>query len=127
MERRVFTAIILSFLVLYMYQALVRPTPPPQSARPAGSAPQTSPPAAPAATAPAAPVTQSRPPAEAPEPEPQALVSEPSEREITIDTATVQAVLTNRGGRVLHWRLKEYRDSRGQPVDLVPSDLPAGE
>ena len=53
--------------------------------------------------------------------EPQALVSETSEREITVDTATVQAVLTNRGGRLLHWRLKDYRDNRGEPVDLVPS------
>ena len=38
-----------------------------------------------------------------------------------------QAVLTNRGGRLLHWRLKDYRDNRGEPVDLVPIGLPASE
>ena len=52
-----------------------------------------------------------------------ALTSEPSEREIVVETATVQAVLSNRGGRMLHWRLKEYRDGAGQPVDLVPVGL----
>jgi len=69
-----------------------------------------------------------QPSAAAPEPaapEPQALVSDKSEREITVDTTTVQAIFTNRGARLLHWRLKMYRDDRGQPVDLVPSGLPA--
>jgi len=54
-------------------------------------------------------------------------VSEPSEREITVDTASVQAVITNRGGRLVHWRLKDYRDSHGEPVDLVPAGLPPTE
>src|SRR5207247_1316789 len=31
------------------------------------------------------------------------------------------------GGRLLHWRLKAYRDASGQPVDLVPSSLPSVE
>ena len=53
------------------------------------------------------------------------VVGEPAEREIVVDTATTEATLTNRGGRILHWRLKEYRDSQGEPLDLVPSALPA--
>ena len=35
-----------------------------------------------------------------------------------------RSCFTNRGGRVLHWRLKDYRDDHGRPVDLVPSGLP---
>ena len=58
---------------------------------------------------------------------PATLTSEPSEREIVVDTATVQAVFSNRGGRIVRWRLKEYLDSQGNPVDLVPSGLPAQE
>jgi len=54
-------------------------------------------------------------------------VTDASEREITVETAKVTAVFTNRGARLLHWRLKDYRDSRGEPVDLVPSGLPASE
>ena len=57
-------------------------------------------------------------------PEPAAQISEPSEREIVVETATSQVVLTNRGGRILHWRLKDYRDSAGALVDLVPSGVP---
>src|SRR5882672_314224 len=129
MERRVVIAVILTFLVLYAYQSLFVPPTPPQStaAKPATAnaeqTPESSPPGSPSessggqAAAPVIPET----------PQPKALVSEPSEREITVDTATVQAVLTNRGGRLVHWRLKEYRDREGHPVDLVPSGLPAGE
>ena len=66
------------------------------------------------------------PPSAAPSaPAPDAIITEPTEREIVVETATVQAVLTNRGGRILHWRLKDYRDGAGNPVDLVPSNVPA--
>ncbi len=130
MERRVFIAIVLSFLVLYYYQAYFAPPPRP-TAKPAASS-----------SAPAAPAeapsesTRSSPATSAPESspivsnasrEPQAVVSDTAERDITVETSTVTAVFTNRGGRLLHWRLKEYRDNRGEPVDLVPSGLPASE
>jgi YidC/Oxa1 family membrane protein insertase len=129
MERRVFIAIVLSFLVLYMYQAYFAPPPPPT--KPAASTAQsTAPsPAAAGSGATKAPASTQTGPAGAPPagPQPQALVTESSEREITVDTATVQAVLTNRGGRLLHWRLKQYRDAGGQPIDLVPAGLPPVE
>jgi YidC/Oxa1 family membrane protein insertase len=130
MERRVFIAIVLSFLVLYFYQTYFAPPPPP-SPKPAASS---SAPAAPV-QAPSNSTVPSAPPS-TPEPgaaissgsrEPQAVVSDTAEREITVETAKVTAVFTNRGGRLLHWRLKDYRDTRGEPVDLVPSGLPASE
>jgi YidC/Oxa1 family membrane protein insertase len=130
MERRVFIAIVLSFLVLYVYQTYFAPPPPP-SAKPAASS---SAPAAPAAT----PSNSIVPPASSSTPqsdaavssalrEPQAVVSDTAEREITVETGKVTAVFTNRGGRLLHWRLKEYQDNRGEPVDLVPGGLSASE
>jgi YidC/Oxa1 family membrane protein insertase len=130
MERRVFIAIVLSFLVLYFYQTYVAPPPP--SPKPAASS---SAPAAPAAAplsnnnAPSAPASTPQPTAAVPTgpPEPKAVVSDTAEHEITVETAKVTAVFTNRGGRLLHWRLKDYRDNRGEPVDLVPSGLPASE
>jgi YidC/Oxa1 family membrane protein insertase len=130
MERRVFIAIVLSFLVLYFYQTYFAPPPPP-SPKPAASS---STPAAPV-QAPSNSIVPSAPPS-TPEPgaaissgsrEPKAVVSDTAEREITVETAKVTAVFTNRGGRLLHWRLKDYRDTRGEPVDLVPSGLPASE
>jgi YidC/Oxa1 family membrane protein insertase len=121
MERRVLLAVFLSFLVLYGYQALFVPPPP---AQPDGGAPaavpQASDPAAPTAPAPA----EVTPPAVNAPPVAAVVVGDSSEREIVVETATTQATLTNRGGRILHWRLKAYRDSAGEPVDLVPSALP---
>src|SRR5678815_1956824 len=129
MERRVFIAIVLSFLVLYFYQTYVAPPPPPP-AKPAASSSAPPPAAAPSNSgSPSTP--SSTPPSGATvssgSREPQAVVSDTAEREITVETAKVTAVFTNRGGRLLHWRLKDYRDNRGEPVDLVPSGLPASE
>jgi YidC/Oxa1 family membrane protein insertase len=115
MERRVFVAILLSFAVLYGYQALFVPPQKPAvdvvepKERPAQTAPQ------------ATPQVVEQPPAEA---EPAAKVSDSAEREIVVETSTSEVVFTNRGGRVLHWRLKDYRDAQGKWVDLVPSNVP---
>src|SRR4030095_16567797 len=117
MERRVFVAILLSFAVLYGYQALFVPPQKPKvdvvepKERPAQTAPTTQP-----------QVIEQEPA----EQEPTAQVSDSAEREIFVETATSEVVLTNRGGRVLHCRLKNYRDAAGKPVDLVPSDVPDG-
>jgi YidC/Oxa1 family membrane protein insertase len=54
-----------------------------------------------------------------------AVTSEAAEREITVNTRTIEAVFSNKGARVLHWRLKEYPDPSGGRVDLVPSAIPA--
>ena len=122
MERRVFIAIFLAALVMYTWQALFVPAAPvPAATPPAASAPDA---AAPSPGVPAAaPVVEPAPV----DPAAAAVVAEDREREIVVETATVQAVLTNRGGRLLHWRLKDYPDEQGNAVDLVPSDVPATE
>jgi YidC/Oxa1 family membrane protein insertase len=122
MERRVLIAVFLSFLVLYGYQALFVPPPPPGNEQ---SAAPSSPAAVPAPAAGTAVVPA--PAAESPvseTPLPAVVVGEETERLITVETATVQAVFSNRGGRITQWKLKQYRDDQGAPVDLVPSALP---
>ena len=135
MERRVLVAVFLSFLVLYGYQTFVLPPAPAPEAQqepasaaaPLGGA-QVSPPS----TTQSAPTNEPIPSGEAtPVPASEAtdaavVIGDESEREIVVETGTVEATLSNRGGRILHWRLKAYLDSLGQPVDLVPSDLPPG-
>jgi YidC/Oxa1 family membrane protein insertase len=119
MERRVFIAILLSAVVMYAYQALVPPPPPPAVAPPTpveGSSPAVP---SPAAEAPPAP--------DSTEPGVAATTTEAAEREIVVQTATTEVALSNRGGRVTHWRIKSYFDEHGAPVDLVPSGLPARE
>jgi YidC/Oxa1 family membrane protein insertase len=115
MERRIFLAVLLSFIVVYAYQALFipppRPTPPAEVTQPSAPRPQQ------AATA-APPVVPVAPAA-------RAVVSESSERDVVIDTATLRAVFTNRGGRLKAWFLKEYKaDAAGTLVNLVPTNVP---
>ena len=108
---------------MYAWQALFVP-PPPQ--RPASNpAPAASQPAAPPqAETTSAPAATPTPPAQSVQP----VKGEPSEREIVVETAVAQVVLTNRGGgRVLHWRLKDFRSPSGQLVDLIPSNVPADQ
>ena len=51
------------------------------------------------------------------------MVGETADREIVVETTTVRATFTNRGGRLLHWVLKEYRNDNGEPLDLVPQTI----
>ncbi len=119
MERRVLLAISLSFLVLFLYQTFVMPPPVPVAPADVTSG---APPVA-GDTTPAGTALAPQAPAESPA---APLVSETTEREIVIDTALVRAVMTNRGGRITSWILKEYHDDNGQPLDLVPTALPEG-
>jgi YidC/Oxa1 family membrane protein insertase len=120
MERRFFAAILLSFVVLYAYQALFVP-PPAKSSQTASSSSSS--------TGVEKPVVGETPATKNVEATPPPIEAAPvegeeREREIVVDTRTVQAVLTNRGGRVLHWRLKAFRDQSGNLVDLVPTNVP---
>jgi len=127
MERRVFIAILLSFGVLYLYQAILPPAP--RSVAPVPPATAAAPAAAKAATpASASPSTPAAAPAAGGEPPAGSVpvvTGETAEREVTVETQTVEAVFSNRGARLLHWRLKGYRDPSGAQVDLVPTEVPA--
>jgi YidC/Oxa1 family membrane protein insertase len=117
MERRVLLAISLSFLVLFFYQTYFAPPPPapPAATSTAGSA---------AGAATPAPTAGGPPVASPPDPAPTPLAveeGESSEREIVIETQTVRAVFTNRGGRLKHWILKRYLNEGGEPLDLIPA------
>ena len=49
-------------------------------------------------------------------------------REIVVETTKVRAVFSNRGAKIVHWILKEFRNDAGEPLDLVPGEgiLPPG-
>ena len=130
MEKRVLLAVLLSFLVLYGYQAVFPPPkpPPPQPRSTQTRSPQQSAPAPTATSArETAPIPTPGPPSEEPAaPGAAPLVGESAERTTTVDTSTVTAVFSNRGARILNWRLKHYVDDHGKPVDLVPAGLPNG-
>lgn len=122
MERRVFLAILLSFVVLFGYQTFFVP---PAAEPPAGQAPAASP-AAPAAAPGASTLTAPADPAGAVAADaPAALVADASARDIAVETATVLATINTRGAVITSWRLKNYRNGAGEPLDLVPTELPA--
>ncbi|MGE0448422.1 MAG: membrane protein insertase YidC [Vicinamibacterales bacterium] len=113
MERRVLLAIFLSFLVLYAYQTFFPSTPPKPSPESAASG------AAPGgAAATASPVVPS------PDTEPVAArVGDTSEREVRVESPTLVATFTNRGGRLKSLRLKQYLDRTGDPLELVDQSI----
>lgn len=118
MERRVLLAISLSFLVLFAYQSFFPPPDPAPGTTPSSSAPAS--PGQPAAGTPGASGTPASQVAAAPAA--AALRADTEEREYVVETTSVRAVFTNRGARLKHWELKQYRELSGAPVDLVPAE-----
>lgn len=117
MERRVFVAIFLSLLVLYGYQAFfTKAVPAPGTSSP-GQTGESTPAAAPTEKVELTPVAA---PAA---PEVAALVGDTVERDVRVETPYVDAVFTNRGGRLKSWRLKKYRDRSKNELDLVVGEL----
>ncbi len=124
MEKRVLLAVVLSFVVLYGYQAMFPPPKPqPKPAISTGQGATGAPaatPASPTGTTAEAPPTTSGPPAAA------ALVADTEERDVTFDNDSVSAVFTTRGGVLKSWRLKKYQDAARGPLELVPPGVPVG-
>lgn len=113
-QRRMLLAAVLSAVVMGAYMFLV----------PRPEAPQ-APDTVQAPVAPAAGAESERagaPPTPAPSfaPPPEgAAIEAGSERTVTVETETFSVEFTNRGAAVRSWKLKEYKDARGEPLDLV--------
>ncbi|MDP2318580.1 MAG: membrane protein insertase YidC [Acidobacteriota bacterium] len=137
MERRVLIAITLSFLVLFLFQRFVMPPSAPPETQSVATGGKPSDTAAPApgsmaaltqssnqsAVTAAPPASPALPALPAPPAPPALTIGETADREIVVETTTVRATFTNRGGRLLHWVLKEYRNEDGTPLDLVPQNI----
>jgi YidC/Oxa1 family membrane protein insertase len=124
MEKRVLLAVILSFLVLYGYQAMFPPPKPSApapvaEAQPGATEVESARPGSPSA---APPATPPQPAAAAAQP----VVADAREREIVAENDAVRAVFSTRGAVLTSWRLKKYFGEDGQPLDLVPARVPAG-
>jgi YidC/Oxa1 family membrane protein insertase len=133
MEKRVFLAIFLSFVVLAIYQAYFAPPPPKPGTEAAAAA--TTAKATPdkagvsPASGPAAATASPTTPAEsavapAPVDHARVLVGETTARDIVVDTEAVHAVFSTAGGVLKRWELKHYSEG-GKPLEFVPVDVPA--
>jgi YidC/Oxa1 family membrane protein insertase len=118
MERRLLIVFALTFLVIMLFQPLLKKYGPqpaakqesaaePRSAGQPGAAAPTQNPAQPAQL-----LTTGAAPASAP-------LQAASESETVIENDVYRIVFTNRGGRVKSWVLKKYTDDKGGPLELV--------
>jgi YidC/Oxa1 family membrane protein insertase len=121
MERRVLLAVLLSFVVLYGYQAIFPPPPPPAFEAPDPAGPPSA--TEPSGRRPADPESPPDPAAPAVEAAKPTLAAA-AEQDIVVESAEVRAVFTTRGATLKSWRLKNYRDGGGAPLELVPTAVP---
>ena len=139
MERRVLLAVTLSFLVLVLYQQWIGPPPAVESvpADPvAGAADGGGVSDAAAALAPLAdaPVTGAppasadlRPASVGPAGEPIVpVVADDRQRSVVVESDLVLAEFDNRGAELVSWKLKDYADDNGDPVELAMPGVAAG-
>ena len=122
MERKLLVVFALTFLVIMLFQPLLKKYGPQPPAKPESSQappvqnqaqlPAQTPTQLP--TAPSASGKKKAAPASAP-------LQAASESETVIENAVYRIVFTNRGGRVKSWVLKKYTDDKGGPLELVNS------
>lgn len=123
MEKRVIIAFVLSFAVLYAFRALYSPPPQKpgqeqqQTAQVAPSLPQKSPESPVAAPASPAP--------EAPEVARAADIHGQKNEDFTVDTPLYTAVVSNIGGVLKSYKLKDYKDGQGHPTELINQSAPS--
>src|SRR6185295_9367156 len=113
-ERRLLIAVALSLLVLTAYQFLFAPPPKPRpSPSPAASA-------APATAGPAGAATPPGPETVSATPAPAApRVADDRERRVEVQGPDIAVAFSNRGARLLSWRLLHFADPRGRPEEMV--------
>jgi len=128
-ERRAFIAVILMFLVLIMFEMVMRPrsgpVPEGDSSGTSGPAqaervPSTDPLTA-YATSPGRDVSDSRPfQADSAADTSLEVIPAITEKRIQVKTDLIEAVLTNRGPAILSWKLKMFEGPGSEWVELVP-------
>ncbi|MEJ2155319.1 MAG: membrane protein insertase YidC [Desulfobacteraceae bacterium] len=133
-QSRLFIAIGISFLIVFLWSVFFTPKTPktPDQAVKDGTAqiapadnaeqPKTAPPAAPPATA------TTPPPVTAPATMP-AQPTKKTAKTVTVDTALYRATLSEKGGAVLHFVLKDYRealDKKSPLKEVIHSETPGG-
>jgi YidC/Oxa1 family membrane protein insertase len=118
MEKRLLLAIVLSFLVLFLYQLVfVKKQPPPEPTAETQTEIQKSPLLKPVQKESVESIEKST--AADVEEEAFQSVSEEQEKQIVVDTPLYRAVWTNKGAQLKSWKLKEYLDEDKEYLELI--------
>jgi YidC/Oxa1 family membrane protein insertase len=123
MERKLLLIFALTFLVIMLFQPLMKKFGPQPPAQPESSQAAKNP-VQPSSQNPAQPPTQISPEhgtavIKAPETGQAPTLQAPSESETVIENDVYRIVFTNRGARVRSWVLKKYIDDKGGQLELV--------
>ena len=114
MERRLLLVFALTFLVIIVFQPVLKkylPQPPMQPPASTATQNQNTVPSAPAGNPPN--VTQSQPSSH------EKTIKATAESDFVVENDLYKITFTNRGGQVKSWILKKYDDEKGRPLDLV--------
>jgi YidC/Oxa1 family membrane protein insertase len=123
-ERRLLIAVALSLLVLTGYQMLFAPPPKPSPgpSSSSGAAPGSVVSPVPSAAVAARPSAPGVAPAASPTATPAVpVVVDETERRVEANGSDLSIVFTNRGARLLSWKLLHFGDARGKPEEMVPA------
>jgi YidC/Oxa1 family membrane protein insertase len=122
-ERRLLLAVALSLVILTLFSQYFTPAGAPE--KPA-AVPSTAAAASPGPVATPAAALSPRP-AEAlpsggtPAWAARLMVADERERRVEVETAEASVAFTNRGARLVSWTLRQQRDARGRPEEMVPA------
>src|SRR5947207_2610408 len=114
MERRLLLVFALTFLVIIVFQPVLKkylPQPPTQPPASTATQNQNSVPSPPAGNPPN--VTQSQPSSH------EKTIKATAESDFVVENDLYKITFTNGGGQVKSWILKKYDDEKGRPLDLV--------
>ena len=115
--------ILLVILLFFGYQYFFKPKQP-ESTPPAQTQPQKEPAQnPPQASAPAQPNVRAAKAGKTPAAPAQPSVIATHETDTTVENELFKIVLSNRGGKILHWYLKKYNDENGKPLDMVQPEV----
>jgi len=130
-EKRLLLAVALSLLVLTGYQLFFAPPPRPRPSPAAVAGASADVAGAPLPPSPGGAVSPPPPTA----PPPALRVADERERRIEAQGRDVAVAFSNRGARLLSWRLLQFKDARGRPEEMVqavaggprPLDIETGD
>lgn len=119
MEKRLILAIVLSFVVLFLYQALFVKSPSPSETSQEVTTPEKLPQQEDLLTEPSSEKVKEE---RTEKKETFEKVVEENKKQIVVDTALYQAVWSNKGAVLLSWKLKEHKNDEGENLQLVSKE-----
>jgi YidC/Oxa1 family membrane protein insertase len=114
MERRLLLVFIATFVVIVLFQPILKKYLPQPAQTPAAEN-QKQPPPQPAAVAPAPQVAEQKPKAT----EKAVAKQATAESQVVVENDLYRITFTNRGAQATSWILKKFDDDHGKPLDLV--------